>query len=246
MSHVNSGGRPRSEQDLADYELARNPKPGTKIYRAYGGDEGTDATVGIHWSTSRHVAESFPHSTIHEAVIDDPKGQVVPWAALNSAQFGAGDDAPFRTNSPRNVMGYDWENEVRLRPGARIRMAGGEERVVEHRGFTNYSNLYQHAVPGTPQARQTQDEAFAGPLVQESLFSDMTSSDTGDKVLGYVPKLEHREGEFEEQLDATMKDIDNVARQNGMDPDTVFLSGNSNLDVKIPATRDSEQKFKAY
>jgi hypothetical protein len=243
MSHVNSGGRPRSEQDLADYELARNPQPGTKIYRAYGGDEGTDATVGIHWSTSRHVAESFPHSTIHEAVIDDPKGQVVPWAALNSAQFGAGDDAPSRTSTPRNVMGFDWENEVRLRPGARIRMVGGEERVVEHRGPTNYSNLYQHAVPGTPQAHQTQDEAFAGPLVQESLFSQLTNLDTGEKI-GYTPKFQYLSGDLDDQLDASMDDIDNVAHQNGLDPDLVW--GEDSLDVKIPATRNSDQKFKAY
>lgn len=238
MAHVNGVNYHRmSEQGRADYELAKDPQPGTRIYRAHRGED--DDSVGMHWSTSRSVAQGIPNSGIHEAVIDDPEGQVVPWARLSAAQFQVGDTAPARSRTPRNVMGFDWENEVRLRPGAKIRLADGTERTVEHRGLPNYTNLSQYAVPGTPQHRQAVAEEMTGPLVQGSLFDEVSHE---GKTLGYVQSLDTRSGDFSDALHSHMQDMDDLGERHGIDTERSLLTGNE-LEVKIPAQRDSTQRI---
>jgi hypothetical protein len=143
--------------------------------------------VGMHWATDPSWAGAFSaRGVVHRAVIDDPEAQVIPPGSLIG---GRGRDTG--KSVPVDNFGPDREvNEVRLRPGAQIRMLveqwhGQEEETVlpegthktvehpfrsEHGAYDvpSYRNLASQSVPGTPQqaqhAREEADFAAGVPV----------------------------------------------------------------------------------
>ena len=227
--------------DEGDYEAhleARAPKAGTKIYRGHKGGEG-EGTVGIHWSTSRHVAEglNWEGGGLHEATIEDPEGQVVPWGVLQTGQFNKGDTEVRRNpHDGGRAMGFAQENEVRLRPGAKIKIAGSDEPQTVDVGDTsisNYTNLHKYAVPGTPQHAAAENKAWTGPLVQEALFDPASDMETGRNI-GFVPNDRMLTGNFRERMHQHSENVNALGEKHGVE-DVWVDSG----EVKIPAQRGS-------
>ena len=145
--------------------------------------------VGMHWATDSGWASGFvggPQAgVLHRAVIDDPETQVIPPGRLIG---GRGRDKG--QISRLDNFGPNREvNEVRLRPGAQIRILGeqwrgqeeetvfpeGTHKTVEHPfrsmnyfDVPTYRNLASQSVPGTPQqaqhAREEADFAAGVPI----------------------------------------------------------------------------------
>jgi hypothetical protein len=174
---------PRERHDLMD--LAKNPTPGTRIYRAHIG-EGSSA--GIHWTTNKDVATStgLGGEGVHEAILDRPAEQAIPHGALSRIQFVGGQVK--RPQDSRD-MGWDWEAEVRLRPGTTVRTTGGGELPIKHGGGQFYSNLADYSVPGTSEAAHHANLQAGLPHTQPALFDEYVNRQSG-KAVGYEPSLE--------------------------------------------------------
>lgn len=208
-------------------DLAKNPTPGTRIYRAHSGTETESA--GIHWTTNKDVVGSFPHRHHHEGFIDDPKGQVIPHAALSRIQFQGGE-----VKHPRDSrdMGFDWEAEVRLRPGTKVRMAGGGEMPIEHGGSALYQGLARQSVPGTTEARRHANTEAGLPHLQPALFDQVTNRETGQH-LGWSPALTAHPGGLGEAIDASGAEHERLGEKHGIEP--YFGTATAEMEKKMPA-----------
>ena len=142
--------------------------------------------VGMHWATDSSWASGFRGTgVVHRAVIDDPETQVIPPGRLIGGRGRhKGRSVPLDESSEGEVR------EVRLRPGAQLRMLGeqwqgqeeetvlpeGTHRTIEHPfrsefgafDVPTYRNLAAQSVPGTPQqaqhAREEADFAAGVPI----------------------------------------------------------------------------------
>ena len=224
---------PSSDRDAWE-EIAKNPEPGRVIYRGerrsrspladhpdppvQGRPQSEDDEVGLHWTVNAPYAMAFGHreseqdSVTYRAVIDDPEGQVIPFG--HTPTYSVTRARGFKVN-PRMGQGALREGEVRLRPGAKIRMLGeqwggqDEETVLPEGTFktvsyptrqplfdpTNevdpnmvgYLGLAKHSVPGTPQRRQHEDEEALLPQTQGALFQEFKPPDA---PATYIPSSE--------------------------------------------------------
>lgn len=176
---------PRERHDLM--ALAKNPTPGTKIYRAHMGNEVESA--GIHWTTNPDVAHGFGggRAAVHEAFIDNPAEQMIPHRALSRIQFNKEGEVKYPQDS--TAMGFDWEAEVRLRPGTTVRSSGGAEIPIEHGGRQFYLGLGKHSVPGTKESMRHQTNEASLGHTQGSLFEAVTLRDSPVHQ-AYTPSLD--------------------------------------------------------
>ena len=213
---------PSSDRDAWE-DIAKNPEPGRIIYRGerrsrsplvdhpnppvQGRPRVEDDEVGLHWTVNAPYAMAFGHreseqdTVTYRAVIDDPEAQVVPYGRLND--YSVTRTRGFKVDR-RHGQGALREGEVRLRPGAKIRMLGeqwggeDEETVLPEGTFktvsypakrtedsrnpdlpnpVGYLNLAKHSVPGTPQRRQHELEEALLPQTQEALFQEFKPPD---------------------------------------------------------------------
>ncbi len=221
---------PSSDRDAWE-KIAKNPEPGRIIYRGerrsrsplvdhpdppvQGRPRVEDDEVGLHWTVNAPYSRAFGHrndeqdTVTYRAVIDDPEAQVVPYGRLNdysvTRTFG------FRVDR-RHGQGALREGEVRLRPGAKIRMLGeqwggqDEETVLpedtfktvsypakrsedpKHPDLPNpfgYLGIAEQSVPGTPQRRQHELEEALLPQTQPALFTGHRADDGSSTI--YTP-----------------------------------------------------------
>jgi hypothetical protein len=205
---------PRERHDLM--ALAKNPTPGTPIYRAHRGNEAESA--GIHWTTNPDVAHGFAghKPAVHEAFIDNPAEQVIPHRALSRIQFSP--EGAIKYPQDSNDMGYDWEAEVRLRPGTKVRTAGGGEIPIEHGGRQFYLGLGTHSVPGTKESMRHMTNEAALPHTQGSLFDAVTLRGS-ERHEAYHPSFDARPGwkEWDEDFSQAHEA---VAAKHGLEPFT--------------------------
>ncbi len=221
---------PSSDRDAWE-KIAKNIEPGRIIYRGehrsksplvdhpnppvQGRPRVEDDEVGLHWTVNKPYSRAFGHrndeqdSVTYRAVIDDPEAQVVPFGRLN-------DYSVTRTRGfvvdLRMGQGHLREGEVRLRPGAKIRMLGEqwggqeEETVLPEGTFktvsyppkqtsdsrnpdlpnpVGYLGLAKESVPGTPQRRQHELEEALLPQTQPALFTGFRADDGSSTI--YTP-----------------------------------------------------------
>ena len=217
---------PSSDRDAWE-EIAQNPEPGRMIYRGerrsrspmadhpdppvQGRPQSEGDEVGLHWTVNAPYAMAFGHreseqdTVTYRAVIDDPEGQVIPFG--HTPTYSVTRERGFKVDH-RHGQGYLREGEVRLRPGAKMRILGeqwggqDEETVLPEGTFktvsyppkeaytggpAGYLGLAKHSVPGTPQRRQHEDEEALLPQTQGALFQEFKPPDA---PATYIPSSE--------------------------------------------------------
>lgn len=200
---------------MRDYDpVAKNPPAGTRIYRGAVG-EGPDS-MGIHWTLDKHMAitRNDPNSKVHEAIIDDPEGQVIPWGKTGTSIRFSPSTGTLEKHPQRFVQGMPSEKEVRLRPGAKVRLASGEQADIKARGgkqYINYGdapdtihsylNLHQYAVRGTPEHRRLENLHYSLPHSQPSMLEEVTDRAT-NRAIAYNASYDAYPTDSDETWDA--------------------------------------------
>lgn len=93
-------------------QYAKDPEAGTYIWRGVDDVPEVNKDVGVHWTADPNAAlyrSGDSPTRIWEAVVDDPAKQTVPRGH------------PMWMGKHRSM---EWEAEVRLRPGTRVRVTG--------------------------------------------------------------------------------------------------------------------------
>lgn len=188
---------------MRDYDpIAKNPPAGTRIYRG-AVSEGPDS-MGIHWTLDKRMAitRDDPNSKVHEAIIDDPEGQVIPWGKTGTSIKFSPSTGNFEKHPQRFVQGLPSEKEVRLRPGTQVRLASGEQAGIKAKGgiqyvdygdapdtIHSYLNLHQYAVKGTSEHRRLENLHYGLPHTQPGMFNELRDINTKQNV-GYTADLD--------------------------------------------------------
>jgi ADP-ribose pyrophosphatase YjhB (NUDIX family) len=141
MAVITPGSLPPEQQHAFDTEdlgvhrremtdLARNPPPGTRVWRGEMRDETehpADApSAGVHWTANpdaviaNHSGEPGKRRVVWQGVVEDHEKQAFPRSH------------PMWRGVHRSM---DWEAEVRFRPGAQVKLEGA---YVDHSGSPGY------------------------------------------------------------------------------------------------------------
>jgi hypothetical protein len=206
----------------------------TTLYRVQSGGADADS-LGIHWTANPDVTASglggSGERTVHRAEV--ARDQIIPrgdWFGANTRRRTT-DPHTGEVSTHKSQWGFDWEQEVRLRPGAELQ--GHATARQAHEDFTpsgrnptietldNYVGMDKHAVPGTPQAEKAARFQGAQPHQQQSMLTDVTDFD--GKYLGSTPSFDsvqtaHPDVDFNEVEDRVMADQDAVGRGAGVKP----------------------------
>lgn len=174
------------------------------VYRGQRGTPG--ATAGIHWSTSRDVANSLLHSEgeVLGVELTDPEKQAIPYGALYSSRYDEKKGAPVR-DSMASMQGFPSEEEVRLRPGAKFNVNGRDVEIDNTRGHIVYPNIHRYAA--TPEAANREWFHAANELghTQTAMLDSVHEGDGPAK--GYVTSYDLREGGHRDASDEYTDDI---------------------------------------
>ena len=210
--------------------LAKNPTPGTTIYRMQGGP---GDSLGVHWTTDDEVAHYTglggrdEERIVHRAVVDpDQTISQGEWKSGNIRSHYT-DEGKFRTGASQ--WGWDNEAEVRLRPGTTVRehatapvgshdyIPTGREPTIEARG-RDYVDLAHHAVQGTPEANRLHSIQGALPHKQQAMLDPVINFET-DETIGFIPKWSLMRGgrSRREVIDESERDVERIATAAGVD-----------------------------
>jgi hypothetical protein len=226
----NDTGSPTHHQSMNPEQFTGDS---TTLYRVQGGSADA-SSLGIHWTANPDVTGSglggAGETTVHRAEVT--RDQIIPrgdWFKANTRQRGT--DQYGKTQTSKSQWGFDWEQEVRLRPGAELQghataskahedfTPSGSTPVVE--SLNNYVGMDQHAVPGTPQAKKASEFQGMQPHQQQSMLADVTDYD--GNYVGSTPSLDsiktaHPDADFNEIEDRLMADQDAVGLAAGIKP----------------------------
>ena len=170
--------------------------------RLYRGQNGDDDTLGIHWTRNPKAIIgqrdfSVPQ-TVHSAVVS--RKDIIPRAEWFDRDikhgYAKGDDVDWAPSQ----WGFDWEEEVRLRPGAVLQGHAVAENTDEGLVWkstgrspvidvtSQFKNLAHAAVQGTPQAEKLHRAQARMPHVQPPLPCDQVEffDPVSNESMGYV------------------------------------------------------------
>lgn len=170
--------------------------------RLYRGQSGDDDTLGIHWTRNpKTVIANHSNSVpqvVHSAVVS--RKDIIPRAEWFDRDIKHGYVKGDEVDWAPSQWGFDWEEEVRLRPGAVLQGHAVAENTEDGRVWKStgrspvidvtspFKNLAHAAVQGTPQAEALHRAQAKLPHVQPPLpFTQVEFFDpVSNESLGYV------------------------------------------------------------
>lgn len=184
------------------------PPKGTIVHR--GQRPAGMNTAGIHWSTRKDISSGFTYrygegeGELISVELTDPEQQVIPYGALHSSYYDEKRGYPTQ-GTLSSMQGFPHEEEIRLRPGAKFNINGREIEISNTKGHIVYPNLHEFAA-----TREAGDKEFfhaVNELGHEQLSLLDSVHENDGPPIGYIPALDVREGEFEDQISSYTKDL---------------------------------------
>lgn len=168
------------------------------------------STAGIHWSTRKDIAIPFTHrhggdeGELLSVELTDPERQVIPYGALRSSYYDEKRGYPMQ-GTLSSMQGFPFEEEIRLRPGAKFHINGREIEIGNTKGHIVYPNLHEFAA--TPEAGDKEFFHAGDELGYEQMSLLESVHEHDSPPIGYIPALDLREGDFEDQISSYTEDL---------------------------------------